>query len=133
MPETGRPDVVGDAPRSRAWQTCCAAITCRSATTTNCSRSRRGPVRTGCTFGEHAGTLDARELSRAEKRIARQLHESGVTYNIHSTGGPPRPWALDVLPHIVAARRMGATSTAGLRQRARLLEAVAADSMATSG
>ena len=51
-------------------------------------------------FGYLAGPLDAGELSRAEKRIARQLHESGVTYNIHATVGTPRPWALDVLPHL---------------------------------
>jgi len=77
-------------------------------------------------FGGHAGPLDARELSRAEKRIARQLHENGVTYNIHSTAGAPRPWALDVLPQIVTAGEW-ATLTAGLCQRARLLEAAAAD------
>ena len=77
-------------------------------------------------FGGHAGPLDSRELSRAEKRIARQLHENGVTYNIHSTAGAPRPWALDVLPQIVTAGEW-ATLTAGLCQRARLLEAAAAD------
>ena len=77
-------------------------------------------------FGDQAGALDSRELSRAEKRIARQLHESGVTYNIHATVGTPRPWALDVLPHIVTAHDWE-DLTVGLRQRARLLEAVAAD------
>jgi uncharacterized circularly permuted ATP-grasp superfamily protein/uncharacterized alpha-E superfamily protein len=77
-------------------------------------------------FTRHAGQLGSRELSRAEKRVARQLHENGVTYNVHSTAGTARPWALDVLPHIVTVDEWSAL-TSGLRQRARLLELIAAD------
>src|SRR4051812_40237995 len=77
-------------------------------------------------FSQHAGPLGSRELSRAEKRIARQLHENGVTYNVHSTAGTSRPWALDVLPQIIDGDEWSAV-TAGLRQRARLLELIAAD------
>ena len=71
--------------------------------------------------------LDAAYLSQAEKRIARQIDENGVTYNVYATAdGSQRPWSLDVLPVIVKAlewERLGR----GLRQRARLLNAVAAD------
>ena len=77
-------------------------------------------------FTERTGRLTADDLSREQKRLARQLQENGVTYNIHSAGGPARVWSLDVLPHIVPASEW-ADLSAGLRQRARLLEAVVAD------
>ena len=77
-------------------------------------------------FTERTGRLTADDLSREQKRLARQLQENGVTYNIHSAGGPARVWSLDVLPYIVPASEW-ADLSAGLRQRARLLEAVAAD------
>lgn len=77
-------------------------------------------------FVDHAGDTSAGDLSAAERRIARQLFENGVTYNVHATGGPPRAWTLDVLPHIVPAGDWEQLE-AGLRQRARLLEAVAHD------
>ena len=64
---------------------------------------------------------------QAQKRVARQIDENGVTYNVYATAdGLQRPWSLDVLPLIVEAQeweRLGR----GLRQRARLLNAVAAD------
>ncbi len=71
--------------------------------------------------------LQPEHLSEAHKRVTRQIHENGVTYNVYATtDGLQRPWSLDVLPLIVTAdewERLGA----GLRQRARLLNAVAAD------
>ncbi len=64
--------------------------------------------------------LHAETLSQAQKRIARQIDENGVTYNDYATAdGVQRPWNLDVLPLIVLGT--------GLRQRARLLNAVATD------
>jgi uncharacterized circularly permuted ATP-grasp superfamily protein/uncharacterized alpha-E superfamily protein len=78
------------------------------------------------TFATLAGGTRPRDLTAAQRRIARQLFDNGVTYNVHAQGGPTRAWSLDVLPHIVPADAW-ATLEAGLRQRARLLEAVAAD------
>jgi uncharacterized circularly permuted ATP-grasp superfamily protein/uncharacterized alpha-E superfamily protein len=78
-------------------------------------------------FGDHAGDLGPAQLSRAQARVARQIHENGVTYNVYADAGrPERPWSLDVLPHLVAAADW-ARLTQGLRQRARLLEAMASD------
>jgi uncharacterized circularly permuted ATP-grasp superfamily protein/uncharacterized alpha-E superfamily protein len=79
-------------------------------------------------FGEHAGDLSPAQLSRAQARVARQIHENGVTYNVYASAddAPARPWALDVLPHLVPAAEWDRL-TRGLRQRARLLEALAAD------
>src|SRR5262249_17918125 len=55
-------------------------------------------------FGGHAGDLGPAQLSRAQARVARQIHENGVTYNVYAdAGSPERPWALDVLPHLVSA------------------------------
>ena len=66
-------------------------------------------------------------LSEAQKRVARQIDENGVTYNVYATAdGWQRPWSLDVLPLIVEAQeweRLGS----GLRQRARLLNALVTD------
>ena len=59
--------------------------------------------------------------------MTRQIHENGVTYNTYATqDGPARPWALDVLPYLVPAAEWDRLAP-GLRQRARLLNAVAAD------
>jgi uncharacterized circularly permuted ATP-grasp superfamily protein/uncharacterized alpha-E superfamily protein len=74
-----------------------------------------------------ATALRAEQLSEAQKRVARQIDENGVTYNVNASAeGLQRPWSLDVLPLIVHAKeweRLGR----GLRQRARLLNAVATD------
>ena len=53
-------------------------------------------------FAAHAGDLRAEHLARAQARVARQIHENGVTYNVYAAAdGPSRPWTLDVLPLIV--------------------------------
>lgn len=77
-------------------------------------------------FAERAGDITPADLTQAQKRLTRQLHENGVTYNLHATGAAPRAWALDTLPHIVPMNEWEQLER-GLRQRARLLEAVAAD------
>jgi uncharacterized circularly permuted ATP-grasp superfamily protein/uncharacterized alpha-E superfamily protein len=78
-------------------------------------------------FAREAGDLSAEELSRTEDRIARQIYENGVTYNVYAaTDGSSRPWALDALPLIVPAAEWERLA-AGLRQRAVLLDAMAAD------
>jgi uncharacterized circularly permuted ATP-grasp superfamily protein/uncharacterized alpha-E superfamily protein len=74
-----------------------------------------------------ATELRAEHLSDAQKRVARQIDENGVTYNVYATSdGWQRPWSLDVLPLIVAALG-GGRRAGGLGPRARLLNAVAAD------
>ncbi len=78
-------------------------------------------------FARHAGELTARLLTDSQQRIERQIFENGVTYNVYAaTEGPTRPWGLDVLPFIVPADDWEPL-TRGLRQRARLLNAIAAD------
>src|SRR6187431_1131254 len=77
-------------------------------------------------FATGVGALGPDALASAQRRVARQLHENGVTYNVQSAGSPTRAWALDVLPHIVSAAEWERIA-AGLRQRARLLEAIARD------
>ncbi len=78
-------------------------------------------------FARHAGDLSATRLSDAQDRVERQIFENGVTYNVYAaTDGPTRPWGLDVLPFIVPAVEWEHLAR-GLRQRARLLNAVAGD------
>jgi uncharacterized circularly permuted ATP-grasp superfamily protein/uncharacterized alpha-E superfamily protein len=77
-------------------------------------------------FADRAGSLGPDGLRAAQRRVAKQLHENGVTYNVQSTGSPARAWSLDVLPHIVGADEWDVLSGA-LRQRARLLETIARD------
>ena len=78
-------------------------------------------------FAGHTPGLGADALGAVEAAAARQLHEDGVTYNVYAdAGGPARPWALDVLPNVVPAAQWEPIAR-GLRQRARLLNALAAD------
>lgn len=77
-------------------------------------------------FVDHLGApLD--DLQRRHGLMARQIREDGVTYNVYNAqGGPSRPWSLEVLPLIIEAgewRRL----EQGVAQRARLLNAILAD------
>ena len=90
-------------------------------------RARGGVLREPWAEFAAATELHAEYLSEAQKRVDRQIDENGVTYNVYATAdGQARPWSLDVLPLIVKGQeweRLGS----GLRQRARLLNAVATD------
>jgi len=78
-------------------------------------------------FANATGDLNADYFAQAQKRVARQIGENGVTYNVYATAdGPGRPWTLDVLPLLVPTVEWDQLAR-GLRQRARLLNAVAAD------
>jgi uncharacterized circularly permuted ATP-grasp superfamily protein/uncharacterized alpha-E superfamily protein len=77
-------------------------------------------------FAAHAGSLSAARLERARARVARQIHENGVTYTVYAAATPARPWGLDVLPLIMGSVEWE-TLARGLRQRARLLDAMATD------
>ncbi|MBV4460602.1 circularly permuted type 2 ATP-grasp protein [Pseudomonas sp. COR58] len=67
------------------------------------------------------------QLAQRQALLARQIQENGVTYNVYADPkGADRPWELDLLPHVIAADEWQRLS-AGLAQRARLLNAVLAD------
>ncbi|MDO7898078.1 circularly permuted type 2 ATP-grasp protein [Pseudomonas citrulli] len=67
------------------------------------------------------------QLVQRQALLARQIQENGVTYNVYADPkGADRPWELDLLPHIIDAREWKHLS-AGIAQRARLLNAVLAD------
>lgn len=67
------------------------------------------------------------QLAQRQALLARQIHENGVTYNVYADPkGADRPWELDLLPHVIAAEEWPQLS-AGIAQRARLLNAVLAD------
>src|SRR3954470_12020024 len=79
------------------------------------------------TFASSEQGLNAASCAQAHQRIARQIDENGVTYNVYATDrGSARPWALDVLPMVMPSLEWVALER-GLRQRARLLNSVAAD------
>ncbi len=79
------------------------------------------------TFAAAEADLSAGTCAQAQQRVARQIDENGVTYNVFATDKQAvRPWTLDVLPTIIPAAEW-AHLERGLRQRARLLNAVAAD------
>jgi uncharacterized circularly permuted ATP-grasp superfamily protein/uncharacterized alpha-E superfamily protein len=78
-------------------------------------------------FASAAGPLGVDVLSDAARHVAHQIHENGVTYNVYAeSAAPPRPWSLDVLPRLITAEDW-AELERGLTQRARLLDAIAAD------
>ncbi len=87
--------------------------------------SLRAPWRA---FVAHAGDLGDARLGRLEQRAALRIRENGVTYNLQDESGerPSRTWKVDALPFLMAGSEWEALAR-GLRQRARLLEAVAAD------
>jgi len=66
-------------------------------------------------------------LARRWEAARRQLRENGVAYNAYGDGaGHERPWQLDPIPWVIAADEWR-TVEAGVRQRARLLDAVLSD------
>ncbi|WP_312861589.1 circularly permuted type 2 ATP-grasp protein [Segnochrobactrum spirostomi] len=71
--------------------------------------------------------LGAAELSHRFEVANRSLRDSGVFYRVYDeTGGGERPWPLSHVPLVIPAKEWEALS-AGLVQRARLLESVMAD------
>ena len=67
------------------------------------------------------------DLNQRAASLARQIRDNGVTYNVYSdTGGPQRPWSLDLFPLILSPEDWSRIEH-GVRQRARLLDHVMAD------
>src|SRR5262245_64734699 len=55
-------------------------------------------------FVAHAGDITGAQLTRAQSRVDRQIHENGITYNVYAAAdGAARPWTLDVLPFVMPA------------------------------
>jgi uncharacterized circularly permuted ATP-grasp superfamily protein/uncharacterized alpha-E superfamily protein len=72
-------------------------------------------------------TLGLEELRRRWEEARRLLHEHGVSYDVHSDReGATRPWNLSPIPVVFGPDTWGPLS-AGLSQRARLLDLVLAD------
>ncbi len=77
-------------------------------------------------FWSHLGA-PLPDLSRRQHLLTQQIQEDGVTYNVYNaSGGPSRPWSLEVLPMIVSASDWQALER-GVMQRATLLERVLHD------
>ncbi len=67
------------------------------------------------------------ELERRWQQARRLIHENGITYNVHGDPqGRDRRWELDALP-LVMRHSEWTDLSAGLAQRARLLNAILAD------
>jgi uncharacterized circularly permuted ATP-grasp superfamily protein/uncharacterized alpha-E superfamily protein len=91
-------------------------------------RDEKGVLRPAWTeFFDHLGFEGLSDLNRRQHNLSRQLRDNGVTYNVYADQhGMQRPWALDLLPMVVAPDQW-AQIEAGVRQRARLLNQIMAD------
>jgi uncharacterized circularly permuted ATP-grasp superfamily protein/uncharacterized alpha-E superfamily protein len=71
--------------------------------------------------------LGSSEIGKRWEQGRRLVRENGVTYNVYGDPrGMDRPWVLDPIPHVIAAGEWQKLS-AGVSQRARLLNAILAD------
>jgi uncharacterized circularly permuted ATP-grasp superfamily protein/uncharacterized alpha-E superfamily protein len=78
-------------------------------------------------FLAHLGQLGPEEIGRRWVRAQELIHENGVSYNVHGDiQGMDRPWPLSPVPVVLSTEEWTALS-AGLIQRARLLERVLDD------
>ena len=78
-------------------------------------------------FFEHLGPQGLADLDRRSRSLARQVRDNGITYNVYADrDGPQRPWALDLFPLILDTATWARVS-AGVAQRAELLERILHD------
>ncbi|MGQ2979181.1 MAG: circularly permuted type 2 ATP-grasp protein [Polaromonas sp.] len=67
------------------------------------------------------------DLNHRAANLRRQIRDNGVTYNVYADAdGPQRPWSLDLFPLVLSAADWAHIS-AGISQRARLLDRIMAD------
>ncbi|MDP3169915.1 MAG: circularly permuted type 2 ATP-grasp protein, partial [Polaromonas sp.] len=67
------------------------------------------------------------DLNHRAANLRRQIRDNGVTYNVYADAdGPQRPWSLDLFPLVLSASDWAQIS-AGISQRARLLDRIMAD------
>ncbi len=79
------------------------------------------------TFAGFLEQCTAEDLRSRAESVQRLLYDHGVTYNVYEDAlGTSRPWALDLLPFLVCSSEFQSIS-AGLSQRARLLELILQD------
>jgi uncharacterized circularly permuted ATP-grasp superfamily protein/uncharacterized alpha-E superfamily protein len=74
------------------------------------------------------GSWQPGELVERWEQARRLIRDNGVTYNVHDDehAGEQRPWVLDPIPLVIAADEW-ARLEVGINQRARVLDALAAD------
>ncbi|MFM7703397.1 MAG: circularly permuted type 2 ATP-grasp protein, partial [Rubrivivax sp.] len=83
-------------------------------------------------FAQHlgepaAGLTRAQELDRREQALAAQIRRDGITHNVFGREGvAARAWSLELLPLLIEPEDWAQIS-AGLQQRAALLEQMLAD------
>lgn len=78
-------------------------------------------------FHDFLTSTSNRELDQRITSAERQIHDSGVTYNVYNDPeGLDRQWELDVLPLVLPAAEWEALER-GIAQRARLLDRIMAD------
>ena len=81
-------------------------------------------------FFELLGEEGIAGLEPGSASIAQQVRDNDITYNVYADKGEPRPWALDLLPFIIAEDEW-AHIERGVKQRAQLLNAIWPDSFVT--
>lgn len=78
-------------------------------------------------FFQHVRAGGVDELNRRAARMARQLRDNGVTYNVYADeANLQRPWPLDLFPLLISAQDWQRIE-AGVLQRVQVLEAVMRD------
>ena len=82
-------------------------------------------------FFDAAGSDGWVDLAQTKARIERRVQDDGVTYNVYAEGSAAaNAWPLEPLPFLIDAAAWG-TIERGVIQRARLLDAVLADTYGT--
>lgn len=79
-------------------------------------------------FSHLPRTGSAETLHAKTATLAKQIRDNGITYNVYADQeqGAARPWSLDLLPFIINDTEWS-TLSAGIAQRARLLNQLMAD------
>ena len=78
-------------------------------------------------FFEYLGTDQIKTLSESAKTVDRLIQQNGITYNVYdSDQAQSRPWSLNPLPLVINSQEW-ADISAGLSQRARLLNEILRD------
>ena len=78
-------------------------------------------------FFEGLGPVGLADLGHRSQRLAHQVRDNGITYNVYADeSGPQRPWSVDLFPLLIEPDAWRRIET-GVRQRMRLLERVMTD------
>ncbi len=86
-----------------------------------------GPTPAWAGFFGSLGPEGLSGLDRRSQRLAQQVRDNGVTYNVYADAtGPQRPWSVDLLPFLLEPEAW-ARIESGVLQRMRVLESVMAD------